>query len=187
MITRNFRPLLLLAAVLCAIGAAEISAEAEAEPSADTNTPAEVVDTDTDSAPTETETDTDSSAKLVFSPEIEKLLSETSDSEDYTSLERCISHRTIRNSEVLDDRHIVFEMPSKKFYLVQFKHRCLRLRPGSTLIYEPRGGQLCRLDQIQASNFGIRDIGPPCSIPGFLEVAPEQVAMLKDALAARRQ
>lgn len=160
--------LVLATTVLCAFSAAELHA-------------AEI------NAETDAESATDADSKLVFSPEIEKLLSETSDPDDYTNLERCISHRTIRGSEVLDDRHIVFEMPSKKYYLVQFKHRCLQLRPGSTLFYEPRGGQLCRLDQIQASNFGVRDIGPPCSIPGFMEVAPEQVAMLKDALAARRQ
>jgi len=126
--------------------------------------------------------------KLEFPPEIERLLTETSDPEEYSDTVRCVRSRSIRQTRILDDRHIVFEMPSKKYYLVQFKRRCQRLQPDSTLVYETRADQLCRLDQIRASNnFGMRDVGPPCSIPGFVSVTPEQVAQLREYVKARRR
>lgn len=125
---------------------------------------------------------------LVFPAEIEALLNETSDAEGYGALERCISVRSIRRTEVLDDRHIVFELPSKRFYLVQFKYRCQRLRPGSAFIYEPRGSQLCHMDYVRAvDNLSRGDIGPPCSIPGFYAVTAEQVSLLRETLKARRK
>lgn len=136
-----------------------------------------------------TETDTqENSEELVFSPEVEALLSEESDSEGYGTLERCIHARQIRRTEVLDDRHIVFELPSKKYYLVQFERSCHRLHRGVGIMYQPRGSQLCRLDQINAVDSLSRgDIGPPCSIPGFYEVTVEQIALLRETLKARRK
>ncbi len=127
---------------------------------------------------------------LSFPPEIEALLNESSSAEDYTERERCINTRSIRNTRVLDDQHIVFELTSNRYYLVQFKHRCFRLRPRSTVIYETRSSQLCRLDAIRAADSSLAssaDIGPPCTIPGFIPVEPEQVALLKESLKAQRQ
>ncbi len=125
---------------------------------------------------------------VVFPPEIEALLRETSEPDAYWKMERCISTRLIRNARVLDDRHVVFELSSRKYYLVQFKQRCPRLRPNSAIVYESRTDRLCRLDQIQAANSMITgDIGPPCSIPGFLPVQPEQIALLKETLKVQRK
>ncbi len=130
----------------------------------------------------------DSEEGVVFSPEVEAILNEAPDQEDYGEMERCIPVRSIRNSEVLDDRHVVFELPSKTYYLVQFRHTCHQLRRGTTIAYEPRGSQLCRLDDIHAINsFSIGSVGPPCSIPGFYEVTAEQVALLRDTLKAEKQ
>ena len=117
-----------------------------------------------------------------LSPEIEKLLSETSDPDEYAASSRCINAHRIRDSQILDDRHVIFEMSQRKYLLVQFKLRCQRLRRNSTLIYETRGGgQLCRLDQIRAGNINERP-GPPCSIPGFTEVTAQQLSLLKETL-----
>jgi len=124
----------------------------------------------------------------VFSPEVEAILNEASDSEGYGAMERCISTRSIRSTRVLDDRHVVFELPSKTYYLVQFQHRCHQLRRNSSITFETRGGQLCRLDSIRAiDNFRAGSIGPPCSIPGFYEVTADQVALLRETLKAERQ
>ncbi|TNF86364.1 MAG: hypothetical protein EP301_08770 [Gammaproteobacteria bacterium] len=125
---------------------------------------------------------------LVFSPEVEAILNESSDAESYGSMERCIFARTIRGTRVLDDRHVVFELPSKKYYLVQFQNRCPQLRRNSAIAFEPTGSQLCRLDTIRSlDNFGSGPIGPPCSIPGFYEVTAEQVALLRETLEAERK
>ena len=125
---------------------------------------------------------------FVFPPEVEAILKETSDPDAYTKTERCISSRMIRNTQILDDRHVVFELTSNRYYLVQFKYRCPRLQPNAVLIYETRNDRLCRLDQVHAANSLLtRDIGPPCSIPGFMPVQPEQVALLKESLKAMRK
>ena len=125
---------------------------------------------------------------LIFSPEVEAILNEASDPEGYGALERCIQVRSIRDSEVLDDRHVVFQLSGQQYYLVQFKHTCHRLRRGSSIAYESRGSQLCRLDNIHAiDDLRYGGTGPPCSIPGFYEVTKEQVALLKETLKAAKQ
>ena len=126
--------------------------------------------------------------RVEFSPEVEAILKETSEPDAYTKTERCISSRLIRRTQILDDRHVVFELTSNRYYLVQFKYRCPRLQPNAVLVYETRNDQLCRLDQVRAANsISNRDLGPPCSIPGFLPVRPEQIALLKESLKATRK
>lgn len=126
------------------------------------------------------------SEDLVFPPEIEALLSGESDLEGYGAMERCIRAQNIRSTQVLDDRHVVFELPSRQYFLVQFERTCHRLRRGTSIMYEPRGSQLCRLDQIRAvDSLRMGDVGPPCSIPGFYPVTVEQVALLRETLQAR--
>ena len=134
------------------------------------------------------EAEGEGSEGLVFSPEVEAILNEAPEQSEYGEMERCIQVRQIRSSEALDDRHVVFELPSKRYYLVQFKHQCHRMRRNATIAYEPRGSQLCRLDSIHAVD-GMRpgSLGPPCSIPGFYEVTGEQVSLLREALKAERQ
>ncbi len=125
---------------------------------------------------------------LVFSPEVESILNEASGPEGYGALERCIPVRSIRGSEVLDDQHVVFELPSKTYYLVQFQYKCHQLRRNSAIAYEPRGSQLCRMDDIRAMDgFAPGSVGPPCPIPGFYEVTGDQVALLRETLKAERQ
>lgn len=132
--------------------------------------------------------ESDTEENRVFSPEVETILNEASDPEGYGALERCIPVRAIRRSEVLDNRHVVFELPSKTYYLVQFKHECHQLRRNASIVYEPRGSQLCRLDDIRVlDGLTSGSVGPPCSIPGFYEVTVEQVALLRDTLKAQRQ
>ena len=129
-----------------------------------------------------------STAGVEFSPEVETILRETSDPDAYGKTERCISTRMIRDTQILDDRHVVFRLTSNRHYLVQFRHRCPRLQPNAAIVYETRNDQLCRLDQIRAANsLSTRDVGPPCSIPGFLPVQPQQIALLKESLKAKRK
>jgi hypothetical protein len=176
--------LLVLVAALPAAGLADAGAEAADSPDASGAQP-------TTGAPVITDAEgADETGETEFPPEIEKLLTESSDEVDYAVTERCINVRSIRDTDILDERHIVFEVAGGKLYLVQFKRRCYDLRPSATLFFEPRGNRLCQLDMIRASrSFGIGppDMGIPCSIPGFIEITPEQVALLREALKARRK
>lgn len=141
-----------------------------------------------DQADAENVKDAGDEGDRVFPAEIEKLLTEPSEMDDYTVMERCLTLRSIRRTRILDDQHIVFEMPSDKLFLVRFKHRCMQLRRDSTLLFDVRGSRVCQLDTIRASNsFGVGSVGPPCSIPGFVSVSSGQVALLKESLKAKRK
>lgn len=138
---------------------------------------------------TEEQVEAEDDEEIEFPPEIEELLTEASESEEYAG-ERvdCIQSRSIRDTRILDNRHIVFEMPGNTYYLVQFQHRCPQLRRTSTLIYETRANRLCRLDFIKAANsLHAGDVGPPCSIPGFIPITVEQIALLDETLKAARK
>lgn len=122
-----------------------------------------------------------------FPPEVEALLNKASDPESYAETERCISTREIRNTEILDQQHLVFELTGNRLYLVQFQYTCPGLRRGASIIYESRNNRLCRLDQIRAFEPGPAIPNPPCSVPGFMPVEEGQVALLKESLKSKRK
>ena len=118
--------------------------------------------------------------------EVEALLSEPSAQSDYTEEERCLSIHRIREVEALDDRHVLFRMSRKAFYLVQLPHRCPGLRRNDPVAYETLNGMsVCTHDAIRGTyRFGPGDsrLGPPCAIPGFQEITVEQLALLRESL-----
>lgn len=122
---------------------------------------------------------------------VDEILQRDPTQQDYVDTPRCINARQIRDLDVLDDQHIVFEVRRKQYYLVQFERRCPGLRRGSPVIYEPNGGgRLCMLDGIRATyENGPGNITPGmrCAIPKFESVSKEQVVMLKDALKVQRR
>lgn len=118
--------------------------------------------------------------------EVEALLSEPSAESDYAEEERCLSIHRIREVEALDDRHVVFRMSRKAFYLVQLPHRCPGLRRNDPVAYETLNGMsVCAHDAIRGTfsyGPGNARLGPPCAIPGFQEITVEQLAMLRESL-----
>jgi hypothetical protein len=124
---------------------------------------------------------------FVFPPEVEALLNKASDPESYAETERCIFTREIRNTEILDEQHLVFQLSGKRFYLVQFQYTCPGLRRGASIVYESRDARLCRLDQIRAFEPGPAIPNPPCTLPGFMPVEKEQVAQLRESLKSKRK
>lgn len=124
---------------------------------------------------------------VVFTPEIEALLSGPSGSESYVEPEQCIRTRDIRSTDILDERHLVFQMRGKKYYLVQFRNRCFGLRPNVAISYQTRSSLLCRLDQITVFDPPMPTMGIPCAIPGFIPIEAEQIAQLREALKAQRR
>ena len=61
-----------------------------------------------------------------LSPEIEKLLSETSDPDEYSESSRCINTHRIRTSQILDDRQHVSHHHGHQRLIVQRseQHQC---------------------------------------------------------------
>lgn len=109
---------------------------------------------------------------------------------DYVDEVDCINTRRIRNTTVLDDRHISLQVRKNEYYLVEFKSRCIGMRPNKAVILEARtGSSLCKHDAIRPiENIGLsHQPGVRCHIPGFQRVSGEQIAALKDSLEDARQ
>jgi hypothetical protein len=185
----NLRPTMILAVILPALAApvfaAGIDSAAHSSEAASGETADGISVENTAEEPDRGETAGEDSEPIEFPPEIQKLLTEPSEGETYTAPERCISTRSIRQTHILDDRHIVFESAGSNYHLVQFQRRCPRLQKHSTLIYETTDSRLCRLDMIRPSN-GMHDISPPCSIPGFIPITREQMVLLRETIEARK-
>lgn len=122
--------------------------------------------------------------------EVEAILSAPAAS-DYPGEEQCIPRHRIREVKVVDDRHVTFKVGREQLYLVQFKHRCPGLRRNDPVVYEPLNGMsVCKHDVIRGLlpfGFGDSRLGPPCHIPGFQQITPEQLVALREALKQQRQ
>lgn len=121
---------------------------------------------------------------------VEEILARDPELTDYGEEPRCISTHRIRSSEVIDAKHIAFQLNQKQYVLVQLKHNCPMLRRGKPIMTEPTGNRLCIHDGIRAvyeQGLGELRTGPRCGIPGFQTVTKEQIALLKDALKAERR
>ena len=122
--------------------------------------------------------------------EVEAILSAPAAS-DYPGEEQCISRHRIREVKVVDDRHVTFKVGREQLYLVQFKHRCPGLRRNDPVVYESLNGMsVCRHDIIRGLlpfGFGDNRLGPPCHIPGFQQITPEQLIALREALKQRQR
>lgn len=122
--------------------------------------------------------------------EVEAILSEPTAS-DYPSEEQCIPRHRIREVKVVDERHVTFKVGREQLYLVQFKRRCPGLRRNDPVVYESLNGMsVCRHDIIRGLlpfGFGDNRVGPPCHIPGFQQITPEQLLALQEALKQRQR
>ena len=120
---------------------------------------------------------------------LEGILTQEPQKEDYVEERNCISTHRIRNVQVLDEHHVIFNMRRNKHYLVQFKHRCFGLKPNQPISYEVNSFQVCKFDAIQGlDNFAGRlQTGQSCRIPGFQSISKEQVVVLKENLKNDRQ
>ena len=119
----------------------------------------------------------------------EELLKRDPEQDDYVETAQCIDSRRVRNTEVLDEKHIALQMKRDEYYLIQFERRCPGLRRGKPVMMEPRASRLCVHDSIRGLyEFGSTlTPGARCSIPGFQLITTEQLSALKDTIEAERR
>lgn len=89
--------------------------------------------------------------------------------------EDCINMRSVRRTEVLDDRNILFFMPRDVVYHNILRKNCNGLAREDRFSYETRMGRLCRLDHINVlfdDPFGMRE-GAMCSLGYFHKITKE--------------
>ncbi len=65
-------------------------------------------------------------------------------------MKRCVTPQRVRNTRVVDDTHIIFEMTGRQVYLNSLPRRCPRLGYLKSISYEVRGGTICNNDLFSA-------------------------------------
>ena len=127
---------------------------------------------------------------VVEDPSVREILERDASQADYVKEVSCLNARRMRDTQVLDSRHVAFKMGKDEYYLVQFKNQCHGLRANRPVRLNMRNSRLCKYDSIQGfdpdSMMGLRE-GMHCSIPGFTQVTKAQVEQLKVSLKDQRQ
>lgn len=119
--------------------------------------------------------------------DVEAILNDEPEPEDYVNSERCLRTARIRSVTALDNRHIVFRLSRGERYLMQLLRPCPGIRRNDTIIYESTGGgSICRNDSVRGTfgfGPGSRRLGPRCPISEFQRITPEQLDLLRESLA----
>jgi hypothetical protein len=95
--------------------------------------------------------------------------------------ERCISVRSIRDTEIVDDRTILFYMRRRDLiYRNDLDSRCPGLARSGRMAYTARGGRLCDVDVITVADpFNRRfDTGIVCRLGNFRPISPDAAERL---------
>lgn len=113
----------------------------------------------------------------------------------YDTSRRCVSRTSLRDVEILSDRHLLLESPRGTFWLNELRGRCPDLRSHRTLVFEPHGLQLCDMDRFKVTDFWYWPRyqrwpwrwfeGVSCTLGRFHPVTEEQVSSLRAALRPR--
>ena len=95
---------------------------------------------------------------------------------------RCVPLRSIRNTDIVDDRNILFYMRDGRIYLNRLTHRCPGLRVADSFMYRTSLSQLCNVDIITVLNnlgFGFLP-GASCGLGMFRPITADMVVALKE-------
>jgi len=102
-----------------------------------------------------------------------------------TPPKRCLELVRIENTEVIDNKHIVFHVTGAgdQMYLNTLPYACVGLNKNDPFLYKTSLSELCDLDTItvlhQLGPGFMR--GPSCGLGKFDKVTKEQVEMLRQA------
>ena len=98
--------------------------------------------------------------------------------------QRCVSSRSIRKTEVLDDQNILFYMRGATIYLNHLPKPCKRLSKDGRFMYRTTVARLCRADMINVLTDmgGSVGIGRACKLGSFYAITKEDVEKLKAPL-----
>ena len=121
--------------------------------------------------------------------DVESILSNPLDDEDYQKRSNCLSLRAIDKVEVLDDTLVVFQGRGKKLWLNQLSSRCLGLREDMLVELRAFGGSVCRLDRfVGRPRFSpLGAIHANCRLGSFETIDELQVEALRLAIEERRR
>ena len=95
--------------------------------------------------------------------------------------ERCLSAQSIRDTDILSDRSILFEMPGNEYYLNNLSYECRGLRRAGSFSYQTTVGRLCNVDTIRViEQIGgsIRE-GIGCGLGLFYPITEDEAELLR--------
>ena len=120
--------------------------------------------------------------------ELEAILAEIAESDDYAESSNCLRMRAYRSVEILDDRHLLF-IGKRKMWVNELRNRCASLRPDQILMFERRGSKICETDRVSGRD---RHHMPgnfygSCLLGRFAEIDEQQALALRDAISQARE
>ncbi len=101
----------------------------------------------------------------------------------------CLSLNRIKNTEVINNRYILFRQLDNSTYVNVLSHACPGLNRNKAIMYRGSVGQLCDLDIItvlESASIGFMP-GASCGLGNFEPIDEEGIASLKKAAKEGRQ
>ena len=119
--------------------------------------------------------------------DVETILANPLDAEDYRLGKRCIPSRGYRRIEVLDERNLLF-VGRKRAWLNRLRGRCPGLREDMVIFMDVHGMRVCQLDDFRARRPGAFGAPTPiCVLGEFEEIDEAQMQGLLDSISAAQR
>jgi len=127
-------------------------------------------------------------ADMAAEESLEAILAEPLPAEAYGASVRCLTMRTTRRIEVLDESTLLMRGLGNRSWIAQTYQRCRGLRNEHLLDFQQRRGRICRGDSFRGFMSGSERVAvtPVCGIRVIYEVDNDQVAALGHAIRAKR-
>jgi hypothetical protein len=112
-------------------------------------------------------------SSVAFETQAERLAKELAKFDRTGEVQNCVSQSQIKNTIVLDDMHIIYELSGNNYFLNTLDRKCPQLGFNRAYSMNIRGGQVCNNDIIQV--FENPGIGVSCGLGKFekLNVKPK--------------
>ena len=96
------------------------------------------------------------------------------------SVRQCISTRRLKNTEVVDDRNILFHMIGKEVYHNILPRQCRGLARSGSFSYRTSSGRLCDIDSIRVFEPFSNMPGLSCRLGSFRLISKDDVAAIRE-------
>ena len=128
------------------------------------------------------------SANMAAEESLEAILAEPLPAEAYVASVRCLTMRTFKRIEVLDENTLLMRGSGNRSWIAQTHQRCRGLRNEHLLDFQQRRGRICRGDSFRGFMAASERVAvtPVCGIRVIYEVDNDQIAALGHAIRAKR-
>jgi hypothetical protein len=99
----------------------------------------------------------------------------------------CLTLSRVKNVDILDNKHLVFQTGVNDFYLNTLPYACNGLRLNDSFLYSTSINQICNVDVISVLNKtgpGYQT-GASCGLGFFVAIDKDEIKMLRDELKAK--